>query len=93
MKIKSMTIMLLFVMITQIVSAFSVRYYNKDSKTYKWEVKINGNIRSIEFRSSTAGTASVSLSGDKIEIKTDCGWVTVQDGDRIVIKDGCVTIE
>lgn len=93
MKIKSMTIMLLFVMITQIVSAFSVRYYNKDSKTYKWEVKINGNIRSIEFRSSTAGTASVSLSGDKIEIKTDCGWVTVQDGDRIVIKDGCITIE
>lgn len=93
MKIKSMMIMLLFVMITQIASAFSVRYYNKDSKTYKWEVKINGNIRSIEFRSSTTGTASVSLSGDKIEIKTDCGWVTVQDGDKVVIKDGCITIE
>ncbi len=93
MKAKSFMIMMLFVMITQIASAFSVRYYNKDSKTYKWEVKINGNTRTIEFRSSTTGTASVSLSGDEIEIKTECGWVTVEDGDKVIIKDGCITIE
>lgn len=80
-------------MITNLANAFSVRYYNKDSKTYKWEVKINGNIRTIEFRSSTTGTASVSLNGDKIEIKTECGWVEVQDGDKVIIKDGCITIE
>jgi hypothetical protein len=93
MKLKSIAVVLLFLMITNIANAFSVRYYNKDSKTYKWEVKINGNIRTIEFRSSTTGTASVSLNGDKIEIKTECGWVEVQDGDKVIIKDGCITIE
>ncbi len=87
---------MLFVMITQTLGAatvLSVRYCNKDSKTYKLEVKINGESRTIEFRSSTTGTANVSLDGDKIEIKTECGWITVQDGDKVIIKDGCFTIE
>lgn len=76
-----------------IASAFSVPYSNKDSKTYKWEVKLNGTTRTIEFKSGTSGTASIGMSASKVEIKTECGWVKVEDGDKVIIKDGCLKID
>ena len=76
-----------------IASAYSVRYYNKDSKSYKMDVKVNGSTKTIDFKSSTTSTASVSTSSDKIEIKTNCGWIEVKNGSKISIKNGCITIE
>ncbi len=89
---KSLIITIALVAVTTFANAFSVRYYNKDSKTYKWDIKINGSTRTIEFRSSTTSTASASMSTDEIEIKTDCGWIKVKDDANITIKDGCIKI-
>lgn len=73
--------------------AFTVPYYNKDSKSYKMEVKANGSTSTISFSASTSSSASVQTSADVIEVKTDCGWVKVKNGQKIVIKNGCITIE
>lgn len=72
--------------------AFSVPYYNKDSKAYKMEVKVNGSTTTISFNGSTSGTTSVQTSSDVIEVKTDCGWVKVKNGQKVTIKDGCITL-
>ncbi|TNE54025.1 MAG: hypothetical protein EP338_09035 [Bacteroidetes bacterium] len=93
MKKKAIVLLAAFMLVSGLASAFSVKYYNKDSKNHKMEVKINGSTRSIEFRSSTSGTASVGINASKIEVKTACGWVTLKDGDKIVIKDGCIKVE
>lgn len=90
---KAIVLSVLFVFAANIVSAYSVPYYNKDSKTYVFEVKINGSIREIEFRASTTGTAHCPPTADIAEIKSECGWVTVKNGQKVVIKDGCLTIE
>ncbi len=83
----------LFVILANAVYAYSVPYYNKDSKTYKFEVKINGSIREIEFRGSTSGTAHCPPTADIAEIKSECGWVKVKNGQKVVIKNGCLTVE
>ena len=49
MNVKSIALGMMFLFITSLTSAYSVPYYNKDSKTYTFEVKINGSIREIEF--------------------------------------------
>lgn len=88
-----MFLTVMFFLVANVASAFSIRYYNKDSKDHKMEVRTNGSTKSIEFRSSTTGSSSVQTSADTIEVKTSCGWVTVEDGDKITIKDGCITID
>ena len=76
-----------------VACAYSIRYYNKDSKSYEMEVKVNGSTKKIEFKGSTTSTASVQTTSDKVEIKTNCGWVEVKDKSKITIKDGCITID
>ncbi|OFZ65164.1 MAG: hypothetical protein A3D92_19315 [Bacteroidetes bacterium RIFCSPHIGHO2_02_FULL_44_7] len=58
-----------------------------------FEVKINGSVREIEFRGSTTGTAHCHPSNDIAEIKSARGWVKAKTGQKIVIEDGCLTIE
>ncbi|AEA45523.1 hypothetical protein Fluta_3554 [Fluviicola taffensis DSM 16823] len=82
-----------FLLVANIASAFTIRYYNKDSKSYTMEVRSNGSTQKIEFSSSTTSSASVQTSAGEVEIKTSCGWVKVKDSSKIVIKDGCITIE
>jgi len=75
------------------VYSFSVSYSNKDSKSYKMDVKLNGTTRPIEFKSGTNGTASVSMSASNVEIKSSCGWTKVDDGDKVFIKGGCLKVD
>lgn len=72
--------------------AYSVPYYNKDSKTYTFEVKINGSTREITFKGSTTSTAHCPPGADYAEIKSDCGWLKVKNGQKVIIKDGCLKI-
>jgi len=83
----------LFVFIQVANAAVTLRYYNKDSKTYKFKVKIAGSTKTVEFGSSK--TASVTIQGgdDECIIYTDCGEVKVTQGDKITIKDGCISID
>jgi hypothetical protein len=78
--------------VTSIVSAYSVPYYNKDSKTYTFKVKINGSEREITFKGSTSGTAHCPPTADIAEIQSSCGWVKVKSGQKVTIKDGCLTV-
>lgn len=82
-----------FLLVTTIMSAFTISYYNKDSKSYTMEVKSNGSTQKVEFNSSTSGSASIQTSASEVEIKTSCGWVKVKNGAKITIKDGCIKVE
>lgn len=73
-------------------NALTIRYYNKDSKDYEFEVKCNGSTKSVEFDASKTSSTSIQ-SCSKAVIKTECGEVEVSDGDKITIKDGCITID
>ena len=91
MKLKTLlSVALLFV--ASIASAFTIDYYNKDSKNYKMEVKSNGSTQTVEFNSSTSGATSIQTSASEVEIKTECGWVKVKNGAKVTIKDGCITV-
>ncbi|MEZ4936729.1 MAG: hypothetical protein R2799_03965 [Crocinitomicaceae bacterium] len=91
MKLKMMMLVAVF-FVTTFVSAYSVPYYNKDSKTYTFKVKINGSTREITFNGSTTGTAHCPPTADIAEIESSCGWVKVKNGQKITIKDGCITV-
>jgi hypothetical protein len=93
MKLKMFSLTLAFIALVNIVSAFTIRYYNNDSKNYKMEVRSNGSTQAIEFTSSTTGSTSVQTSASEVEIKTECGWVKVKNDAKISIKNGCIKIE
>ncbi len=93
MKLKAMIFSLAFIFLANVASAFTINYYNKDSKNHTMEVKSNGSTQKVEFRSSTSGATSIQTSASEVEIKTSCGWVKVKDGAKVTIKDGCITVE
>lgn len=97
MKLKIFFLSVAFLLIANVASAFTIKYYNKDSKKYTMEVRSNGSTQKIEFSSSTTSSttssASVQTSACEVEIKTECGWVKVKDGAKITIKDGCIKID
>lgn len=93
MKLKMMFLSLAFIFLANVASAFTIKYYNKDSKNHTMEVKSNGSTQKVEFRSSTSGSTSIQTSASVVKIKTSCGWVEVEDGDKVTIKDGCITVE
>ena len=92
MKAKIMLLAAVLFLFGEIASAYSVPYYNRDSKTYTFEVKINGSTREITFKGSTSGTAHCPPTADEAEIKSDCGWIKVKNGQKVEIKDGCIKI-
>ena len=91
MKLKTL-LSVAFLFVASIASAFTIDYYNKDSKNYKMEVKSQGSTQTVEFNSSTSGATSIQTSASEVEIKTDCGWVKVKNGAKVTIKDGCITV-
>lgn len=93
MKLKMAFLSVAFLLLANVAGAFTIRYYNKDSEKYTMEVRSNGSTQKIEFSGSTTGSASVQTSASEVEIKTECGWVKVKDGQKIIVKDGCITIE
>jgi hypothetical protein len=93
MKLKMMFLSLAFIFLANVASAFTIKYYNKDSKNHTMEVKSNGSTQKVEFRSSTSGSTSIQTSASVVEIKTSCGWIKVKDGAKVTIKDGCITVD
>ena len=94
MKKKAVLLLMMLFLIVQVVNAaVTIRYYNKDSKTHKFKVKIAGSTRTVEFGSSKTATLTIQGGSEECIIYTDCGEVKVSEGDKIIIKDGCITID
>ena len=93
MKIKMIFIAVALFLVANVASAFTIKYYNKDSKKHVMEVKSNGSTQKVEFNSSTSGSTSIQTSASEVEIKTSCGWVKVKNSAKVTIKDGCITID
>ncbi len=75
------------------IKSVNLRYYNKDSKTYVYNVKIGGSTNQVEFGSSRTASVTIQGGGSSAVIETNCGNVTVSDGDNIEIKDGCISVK
>lgn len=88
-----LSILIVFIFIGTSMAAVTLRYYNKDSKTYTFKVKMSGSTKEVKFNSST--TSSVTIQGNATEciIICECGEVKVKGGDKIEIKDGCITVK
>ena len=93
MKLRILTLSVLLLLVVNVAGAFTIKYYNNDSKNYKMEVKSNGSTQVIEFSSSTTSSASVQTSASEVEIKTECGWIKVKNDAKISIKNGCIKID
>lgn len=75
------------------INSVYLRYYNKDSETHTFEVKIAGSTSKVEFGSSRTASVTIQGGSSSAVIKCKCGDVTVKDGDEIEIKDGCVKVK
>ncbi len=70
----------------------TVRYYNKDSNTYKWNAICSGSQKSVEFGSSR--TASVTIQGSApCIVETNSGKVKLKGGENIEIKNGKIEVK
>ena len=81
-----------FIAMQTAMAYVTVSYYNKDSKTYKWKVTIDGSVKEIVFDGSKTSAVTVQGSGKVCVIETNCGKVELKDGAKIEIKDGCIKI-
>ena len=55
-------------------------------------MKINGSEREMTFKGSTSGSSHCPPGADIAEIESSCGWVKEKNGQKITIKDGCITV-
>lgn len=72
-------------------AAVTVRYYNKDSKSYTFDAKCSGSSTKISFSAST--TSSATLQGSAPCIVKAGNTVTLNGGEKIEIKDGKIIIK
>ena len=73
-------------------AAVTVRYYNKDSKSYEWKAKCSGSSYKVKFGASR--TASTTIQGSApCVVQTNKGKVTLKGGEKITIKDGGIKID
>ena len=75
------------------VNSVYLRYYNKDSKTYVFDVKIAGSTTKVEFGSSRTASVTIEGGSETAVINCNCGSVTVKTNDNIEIVDGCVKVK
>lgn len=56
-------------------------------------MKIGGSTREVTFKGSSTASVTIQGGSDVAEIKTESGWVTVEAGDYIEIKNGKITVK
>lgn len=84
---------LMLVSFTSSFAAVTIRYYNKDSKSYTFKVNLDGNSKEVTFDASKTSSVTVQGSGTVCKIETSCGTIEIKDGMSIEIKDGCIYIK
>ena len=73
--------------------SFTVRYHNKDSRSWTFKAKMSGSIYKVTFGSSRTSSVSFQGSGSKAVVTCECGDVEVESGDRLEIKKGCIKVK
>ena len=74
------------------ISAVTIRYYNKDSKTHRFKVTMDGSSKEVIFDASKTSSVTIQGGGRTCIIESDCGKVEVKDGANVEIKDGCIHV-
>lgn len=74
-------------------AAITIRYYNKDSKSYTFKVNMDGSTKEVTFDASKTSSVTIQGSGTYCKIETSCGTIEIKDGASIEIKDGCIYIK
>ena len=74
-------------------AGITVRYYNKDSNEYEMEAKACGSAKVIKFGKSKTTSTTIQTGCSEATVQTKCGEVILKDGDKITIKDGCITVD
>ena len=73
--------------------AISLKYYNKDSKSYEFKVKSCGRTSKVKFDRSKSSMVTIQTGCSDAIIFDECGEVKVEKGDKITIKNGCIKID
>jgi len=73
--------------------AVTLRYYNKDSKSHTFKVKMSGSTKEVKFDASKTSSVTIQGGSNECVITCDCGEVKVKGGDHITIKNGCITVD
>lgn len=87
---KLITAAAVLVMAINVFGAVTLRYYNKDSKSYTFKVKIDGSYKEVTFDASKTSNVTIQGGDKEVIIYTSCGEVKLKDGANIEIKDGCI---
>lgn len=67
-----------------------IHYFNKDSKSQTFKVKIDGSYTEVTFAPNKTSNITVPGSATECIIYTSCGEVTINGGDKIEIRNGCI---
>lgn len=87
-----LTATLLFAFVASSIAAVTIHYYNKDSKSYTFKVKVDGVTKSVTFDASKTADVTIQCGASEVIIISACGEIKVKSGDKIEIKDGCIKL-
>lgn len=73
-------------------SAVYITYDNRDSKGHIMKVRIDGAYKDVRFEIGASGHVTIQGGNRACFILTSCGEVEVNEGDKIVITDGCIKV-
>lgn len=73
-------------------AAVTVRYYNRDSKSYEMSAKCSGSSYTVKFSGNTTSSATIQGSAPCV-VQAPGGAVTLKGGENIEIKDGKIIIK
>lgn len=68
-----------------------VSYQNSDSTDHTFNVEIGGSTKRITFYGSRSGSLTIQGGSESAAVYTNCGKVTLDHGDKIIIKNGCIS--
>lgn len=92
-KLIFLSLILVFIMTTLAYAAVTLRCYNKDSEDHTYKVQIGGSTKYVTFDGSSTTSVTIQGGSSSAVIETPCGDVTVESGDSIEIKDGCISVK
>lgn len=73
-------------------SACTFTYTNKDTKTYTTKVSIDDTNMDVVFEASKTASITIPGTASKCSIRTPCGVVTINNGGKFQIINGCIKI-